>query len=163
MTSQQILSIPWCYHIISGIISGVLSNAWTQFKTGVTLFWRHNGGDDVSNHQPHDCLLDRSFRRRSKKTSKLRVTELCAGNSQVTGEFPAQKASNAENVSIWWGHREMAGPVRLSRLLAGQSYFSRKLTDIIINFTTFIHRDFLHATNYCGYLVVHIVCVCMLF
>ena len=36
-----------------------------------------------------------------KKTSKLRVTGLCAGKSPVTGEFPAQRASNAENVSIW--------------------------------------------------------------
>ena len=26
------------------------------------------------------------------------------GNSPVTGEFPAQRASNAENVSIWWRH-----------------------------------------------------------
>ena len=26
------------------------------------------------------------------------------GNSSVTGEFPAQMASNAENVSIWWRH-----------------------------------------------------------
>ena len=43
-------------------------------------------------------------RRRSKKTSKHRVTGLCAGNSPVTGEFPGQKASNAENVSIWWRH-----------------------------------------------------------
>ena len=41
---------------------------------------------------------------RSKKTSKLRVTGLCEGNSPVTGEFPAQGASNAENVSIWWRH-----------------------------------------------------------
>ena len=41
---------------------------------------------------------------RSKKTSKLRVTGLCAGNSPGTGEFPAQMASNAENVSIWWRH-----------------------------------------------------------
>ena len=40
----------------------------------------------------------------SKKTSKLRVTGLCAGNSPVTGEFPAQMTSNAENVSIWWRH-----------------------------------------------------------
>ena len=31
---------------------------------------------------------------------------ICAGNSQVTGEFPAQMASNAENVSIWWRHHE---------------------------------------------------------
>ena len=35
-----------------------------------------------------------------KKTSKLRVTGLGAGNSPVTGEFPAQRASNAENVSV---------------------------------------------------------------
>ena len=41
-------------------------------------------------------------RRRSKKTSMLRVTGLCAGNSPVTGEFPTQRASNAENISIWW-------------------------------------------------------------
>ena len=38
---------------------------------------------------------------RSKKTSKLHITGLGAGNSPVTGEFLAQRASNAENVSIW--------------------------------------------------------------
>ena len=69
-----------------------------------TLRWRYNERDGVSNHQPHDCLLNRLFRRRSKKTSKVHVTGLCAGNSPVTGEFPAQRASNAENVSIWWHH-----------------------------------------------------------
>ena len=47
-------------------------------------------------------LLNRLFKHRSKKTSKFRVTGLCDGNSQVTGKFPAQRASNAENVSIWW-------------------------------------------------------------
>ena len=70
----------------------------------VPLQWRHNGRDSLSNHQPHDCLLYRLFRRRSKKTSKLRVTGLCVGNSPGTGEFPAQMASYAENVSIWWRH-----------------------------------------------------------
>ena len=39
-------------------------------------------------------------RRRSKKTSKLRVSGLCEGNSPMTDEFPTQRASNAENVSI---------------------------------------------------------------
>ena len=68
------------------------------------LQWRHVERDGVSNHQPHDCLLNRLFRRRSKKTSKLRVTGLCEGNSPGTGEFPAQRASYAENVSIWWRH-----------------------------------------------------------
>ena len=70
----------------------------------LALQWRHNGHDGVSNHQPHDCLPNRLFRRRSKRTSKLRVTGLCAGNSPATGEFPAQRASKAENVSIWWRH-----------------------------------------------------------
>ena len=61
-----------------------------------SLQWRHNERDGVSNHQLHDCLLNRLFRRRSKKTSKLRVTGRCAGKSPVTGEFPAQKASYAQ-------------------------------------------------------------------
>ena len=70
----------------------------------LSLQWHHNGLDSVSTHQPHDCLLKRLFSPRSKKTSKLRVTGLCVGNSPETGDFPAQRASNAENVSIWWRH-----------------------------------------------------------
>ena len=42
-----------------------------------------------------------------RKHKKLRVTGLCAGNSPETGEFPAQTASNAENVSIWWRHHDL--------------------------------------------------------
>ena len=64
--------VPYLYHLI------------------YTLRWRHNGRDSVSNHQPRDCLLNRLFRRRSKKRLKLRVTGHCAGNSPWTGEFPAQ-------------------------------------------------------------------------
>ena len=58
-------------------------------------------------HRRFYCLFNRLFRHRSKKTSKLRVTALCVGNSPETGEFPAQRASNAENVSIWWRHHEL--------------------------------------------------------
>ena len=76
-------------------------------KTDSSLQWHHNELDGVSDHQPPDCLLNRLFRLRSKKTSKPRVTGLCVGNSPVTGEIPAQKASNAENVSIWWRHHVM--------------------------------------------------------
>ena len=47
--------------------------------------WRHNGRDGVSNHQTHDYLFNRIFKR----------------------WFPAQRASNAENVSIWWRHHEL--------------------------------------------------------
>ena len=54
------------------------SLSWRQFWKSVhrmpicikILQWRHNGRDGVSNNQPHDCLFNRLFRHRSKKTSK---------------------------------------------------------------------------------------------
>ena len=70
----------------------------------IPLQWRHNERNGVPNHQRLDCLLNRLFGRRWKKSSKLRPTGLCEGNSPVTGEFPAQKTNNAENVSILWRH-----------------------------------------------------------
>ena len=48
----------------------------------MALRWRHTGHDGVAINQPYDCLYNRLFRRRSKKTSKLRVTGLYAGNSR---------------------------------------------------------------------------------
>ena len=68
------------------------------------LQWRHNDHDGVSNHQPRGCLLNRLFRRRSKKTSKLHVTSLCVGNSPWPVNSPHKRASYEENVSIWWRH-----------------------------------------------------------
>ena len=109
----DILSRPQCINNPAGKQAQLRSNGlyWQRIwwptrphQTVSSLQWRHNGGDSVSNHQPHDCLLNRLFRSRSKKTSKLRVTGLCMGNSPGTGEFPAQMASYAENVSIWWRH-----------------------------------------------------------
>ena len=37
------------------------------------------------------------------------MTVFCAGNSPGTGEFPSQRPSNAENVSIWWRHHDAYG------------------------------------------------------
>ena len=65
------------------------------------------GRDGVSNYQRLDCLLTCLFWHRSKKTSKLHVTGFCEGNSPVTGEFPTHKANDAENVSIWWRHKNI--------------------------------------------------------
>ena len=58
--------------------------------------WRHNELDCALNHRRLDCLLKCLFKRWSKKTSKFRLAGLCEGNSLETGEFPAQRASNAE-------------------------------------------------------------------
>ena len=84
-----------------------------------SLLWRHNGHDNVSNHQPHGCLPNRLFRRRSKKTSKLRVTGLCVGNSPGPVNSP---------------HK---GPV------------TRKMfpfDDVIMFFSAILHTD-MHPTN----------------
>ena len=47
-----------------------------------TLQWRHDEHDVISNPQPHDCLLNRLFRQRSKKTSKLRISGFVWGIHQ---------------------------------------------------------------------------------
>ena len=67
---------------------------------GISVQWRYNERHGVSNYRHLDWLLSRLIRHRSKKTSKLRVTDLCEGNP-VTGELPTQMAGNTENVSIW--------------------------------------------------------------
>ena len=70
------------------------------------LQWRHNERDSVSDNLRLVCSTV-YFRGRSKKISKLRVTGLYEGNPPVTGGFPSQRASKAENVSIWWRHHEL--------------------------------------------------------
>ena len=74
----------------------------SQFMNQWSLQWRHNGSGGVSKHRPHDGLFKRLFKAQIKEN--ICVTGLCVGNPPVTGEFPAQRASKAENVSIWWRH-----------------------------------------------------------
>ena len=66
---------PWCNwrkHENVSAFSSVLDNGTSQIveihfnDREQALHWRHNERDGVSNHQPHDCLLNRLFRRRSK-------------------------------------------------------------------------------------------------
>ena len=66
-------SDPW------NVVNGWLHKSYRFVLPFPTLQWRHNEPDCISNHQPHDCLLNRLFRLSSKKTSKLRVTGLCEG------------------------------------------------------------------------------------
>ena len=103
-TARDAILVPW--HVFKP-----LQYIW-RMDTHRSLRCRHNRRDGVSNHQPQDCLRNRLFR--SKKTSKLRVTGLCAANLPGIGEFPAQMASNAENVSIWWRHHVKSRGVRSS-------------------------------------------------
>ena len=107
------LSTSWTVSRMACCILGMPTSNSMQFDLDIYIYmeiscyplqWRHNEHDGVSNHQPYDCLLNHLFKHRSKKTPKLRVTGLGEGNSPVTGEFPAQRASNAGKVSTWWCH-----------------------------------------------------------
>ena len=115
-----------------------------------TLRWRQNEHDGVSNHRRHNCLLNRLFR---PKISKLCVTGLCEGNSPVTSEFPTQRASNAENVSIWWRHHEYEAcnpgyiigtstptPYHLNQLVIRT--IEIKYLEIVYNISHFVRRYF---------------------
>ena len=114
---------------------GVSLRSQQLFK--ISLQWRHNGRDGVSNHQPHQCLLNRLFGRRSKKTSKLRVTGLL-----WTGEFPAQMASNAENVSIWWRHHVLL-KLCVAAIVLLMYFFQLESLTMNVNFWCFIFsRDY---------------------
>ena len=121
---------------------------WIQFafrQIFFTLRWRHNDHAGVSNHQPHGCLLNRLFRRNSKKTSKLRVTGLCAGNSPgiphkwpVTRKmFPFDDVIMTNN--IWFGKYVLRkGGSRYSEFPYRTEYCNIPLVSVgtLIAFTT---------------------------
>ena len=78
-----------CWLIVDSSLSNIHKyNLDRNTKYVSTLHWRHSEYDDISNHQPHGCLLNRVFRRRSKKTPKLRATDLCARNSPGSMNSP---------------------------------------------------------------------------
>ena len=70
----------------------------------IVLQWRHNEGDGVSNRWCVDCLLSHLFRRRSKKTSKLRVSGICEGRPLICNE-PNQiwfALGCSDNIRVCW-------------------------------------------------------------
>ena len=131
----------------------------TQFPFGyqipresdaLSLQWCHNGRDSVLNHKPRECLLSRLIRRRSKKTSKLRDTGLCAGNSPETGEFPAQMASNAKNVYIWWCHHgeDLWHFKSLAHLIQSNNNDNNKNTDAHMRHMVLVSQYITLNTNF---------------
>ena len=99
----------YCHRYDQAMLNLLVSN-WNQYQERkyttkrYPLQWRHNDHDSVSNHQPHGCLLSRFIRAQIKENIKApRHWPLC-GEFTGPGDFPAQRASNAENVSVWWRH-----------------------------------------------------------
>ena len=109
-------------------------------STHRSLRWRHNGCDGVSYHQPYDCLFNRLFRRRSKKTSKHRVTGFCAGIHRGPVNSPhkwpvTRKMSPFDDV-IMVGTEWAGATVRWHKLdTLGSRQDGRYFADDIINCT----------------------------
>ena len=96
-------------------------------------------------------FAQRLFRRRSRKTSMLCVTGLCAGNSQVTGEFPAQTASNAENFSIWCRHHACCNLAHVPNCIRILSLvFKPKQDSFFTRFGQWAHKSFVIWISICG-------------
>ena len=72
-----------------GIFQNNQVNTTLDDHPPINYLWYYSdvimGAMASQNNRRIDGLLNRLFRRRSKKTSKLRVTGLCEGNSPVTG------------------------------------------------------------------------------
>ena len=141
------------YRFFNSLVPGICGSN----VLSVSLQWRHNALDGVLNHQPHDCLLNCLFGRRSKKTSKLRVNGLCVGNSPGADEFPAQMASNAENVSIWWRHHVFKLILRIdifgSSYEVGSTLLTENLTDdksTLIQVKAWCHQATSHYPSHCS-------------
>ena len=140
---------------------------WLIFLTGITVLerwhlyiettylseWRPNACDGILNQRRFDCLLNPLSMRRSKKTSRLRVTGLCEGNSPVTGEFPAQRTSNAENASIWW-RRYDDQIIVYSTMFAGVLFTNRnyllldhrQVITVTLLYGIYLHIDAINST-----------------
>ena len=98
-----------CYQLIANQVTSRTSITQSIVCTPTSLCVHHYSGVIMSTMAYQVTSLTSVYstvysRRRSKKTLKLRVAGLCEVNSAVTGEFSAQRASNAENVSTWWRH-----------------------------------------------------------
>ena len=77
------LSIQW-WMAYNDNESWLKASVYIGWIYSISLRWRHNGRDGVSNHQPHDCLLNYLFRRRSKENIKAtRHWPLCG---EFTGD-----------------------------------------------------------------------------
>ena len=106
---------PWAYlrnYLVNGLLK-TKSNFYYRshgsskdsFGAIIALRWRHNERDGVLIHQTHRVFTQAFIRAQIKENIKAQRHWLCEENSPVTSEFPTQRASNAENASIWWRHQ----------------------------------------------------------
>ena len=68
MVSRKYLS--YCVSLFLRLYSIINEISYYVYKLHTTLKWRYNGRDNGPNHRRFYCLLNRLFRRRSKKNQR---------------------------------------------------------------------------------------------
>ena len=109
-----------------------------------SLQWQHNERNGASK------FLSRLFRRRSKKTSKLRVTGLCEGNLPATSGFPSQRVSNMEKcpfdnvimLKLIMRNSSLGNHSKIALKCMPQSFFNEKST--LLQVLTWCHQATSH-------------------
>ena len=139
-TEHSIITAVFCTVILRD-----LSSRWAldgYLIPWISLQWRHNEHDGVSNRQPRLCyfaVYSGADQRKHQSSASLAFV----GNSQVTGEFPAQMVSIAENIFILWRHH-----------LALWLHSSRCIDCVKNRFDSAISRDKLYLSTlphiFCG-------------
>ena len=90
-------------------------------------------------------------RKHQRSVSLAFVTEI----SPVTGEFPAQRASNAENVSEWWCHHAQV-PLVTSKLTWWRLSVFFVLPSIWhLGYTSIVHDEKINAGRHWG--IIHAI------
>ena len=124
-------------------------NGWNSFDYGDVII-------SAMASQITGVSIETFVQAQMKKTSKLRVTGLCEGDSPGTGEFPAQRASNAENVSIWWRHHGF-----VCQIISSSDHWVQQ-SETMTKWPTFCTRNFqMHSLGWKPlYLDPHCTDVC---
>ena len=129
-----------CISVIKQEFNSKTDACYTMISNRIPLLWRHDGGECVSNHQPHNWLLNRIFGRWSKKASKIRVTGLLRGlhwkpvNS--THKWPVtRKMLPFDDVIMNMPCPYVNAPVAVSCVIAKRSYGDEILETKTLNHT----------------------------
>ena len=100
-----------------------------------SLHWRHNGQDSVSIHQPHECLFDRLFRRRSKKYQSSTSLAFVWGIHRRPVNSPHK----------WPVTRKM---FTLDDVIM-DAYYINKLTDVLDGYVWYLYINMCCSLNPC--------------
>ena len=112
----------YIYQLISILDEAKISRCEAIMIT-LPLQWRHER-EGVSNHGRLDCLLNRLSGADERNHQSSASLAFVGGNSPVTGEFPAQRASDAEKVSIWWRYHRCEISIKIQDACENTKWWS---------------------------------------